>query len=64
MSELVTMDVVAMDRAIIIVNRDAYMEFVTKHWVNASVTTGGMENVAIRRFIQVINISKLKLNNI
>ena len=30
MSELVTMDVVAMDRTIIIVNLDAYMEFVTK----------------------------------
>ena len=56
MSELVTMDVVAMDRTIIIVNLDAYMEFVTKHWVNVSVTTGGMENVAILRFIQVINI--------
>ena len=64
MSELVTMDVVAMDRTIIIVNLDAYMEFVTKHWVNASVTTGGMESVAILRLIQVKNIYKLKLNKI
>ena len=56
MSELVTMDVAAMDRAIIIVNLDAYTEFVTKKWAIAFVTKGGMESVVILSFIQVIRI--------
>ena len=56
MSELVTMDVAAMDRAIIIVNLDACMEYVTKKWAIAFVTKGGMESVVILSFIQVIMI--------
>ena len=63
-SELVTMDVVVMDRAIIIVSLDAYMEFVTTKWVNAFVTKGGMESVVILRFIQVIRIENVKIYNI
>ena len=56
MSELVTMDVVAMDRTIIIVSLDAYMEFVTKKWANAFVTKVGRESAVILSFIQVIRI--------
>ena len=58
MSELVTMDVAAMDRAIIIANLDAYMELVTKQCANAFVTKGGTESVVILRFIQVIKFDK------
>ena len=64
MSELVTMDVAAMDRAIIIVNLDAYTEFVTKKWANAFAKKGGMESVVILRFIQVIMIQNVRINDI